>query len=1065
MPDHIFRPAGPIFRPARPIHVSGVSGIPTVHVIPAGSIPAIGRWERLKALLQLYQVDIGALVSGRLRGNLHLGPGLLKKRISLGPTRVVKVAAREALPGAMKAIRVNPIKMVTRIGNPVEIPVDQAFIAFNPLILASDMNIVIDKDIKQVIIFAPEIIVEAGSSMTWEQSALNSDEWKGEDATDREGASDGDYNPTTETRYSKFRSPDGLPGRNGGNSPGGPDGHDAPFVSFWTLKINRFPILDLPGQDGGRGGRGGNGGKGGDGCKGLHSASNIFNCMRGPGYGGDGGKGGKAGNGGKGGTGGDGGTVELNAPQDSILAVDQAGVIPNLPGGRGGLGGLPGTPGRGGDYGRQGSREGWCSTAFGAHERDGRKLDGGESGGQGPLGDEGSIGSIVKMPITEEEWNRQLGMPHILRFDDERKPPTKDVTVFGANFTNSARIYFDGQVVTTRFVGDSMLIFTIPADTRPGLRLVTVQQDGETSNTAELVVTPLITSIVPGSGIRGTRVTVRGHGFSDNARIRLDNETIIPESLTIRAGTGTNRYDEIVFDIPSPTGRAFEDPTGRIMKVSVTNLDGEVSEPVDFHLRAGIDVGFRPEVHGYSFPNANVPDASSWETFQDTYGETEVYITAGLGVGAAFYALYRWYFGEKYGLCCGFSVTSLANYWEAGGALYNQYSTISQVAYELTVAHGKEISEEILSSLHIQCTRQRPGIKKTLDALADAFRTQINNPGQSSRKAPLLFFLPSGEIWQPGWFHGLEASHVVVPYRIEFGDGQDNIIAKIFCYDNRYPFNSIQPDQSTWWVEITGDPGRPHFEFKCADGRVDYRSHNGYTIGTVSLDAIHYEDVDMPLGLLAFLSPINVHVKNSQGKILGLHQSKIKSEIPNAFPNPLNPNMYVIPWKEELEVTVTGIDTGKYSLILVDNANGRMVQLEGIQTSAGSVDKIMVGPKCEWLKIAPQDGEKRIDNVVIDNQTPERIVSFNATQLMPKPGEDLSIWVDKDGENFGVGSPSSQDFKLGMKFHDSASGTSSELQPVSLHKDAGDFLLKVTGWQAPPLTQKSRGALSSLLPI
>ena len=91
--------------------------------------------------------------------------------------------------------------------------------------------------------------------------------------------------------------------------------------------------------------------------------------------------------------------------------------------------------------------------------------------------------------------------------------------------------------------------------------------------------------------------------------------------------------------------------------------------------------------------------------------------------------------------------------------------TVQQPAVlnQLTSVHGKLLSRQSLLTFHDQ---GREGIDRVERTYREIEATFLR--GTDRQNQPLLFFIPSGEIWDSGYFDKLSDSHCVMPWRFVY---------------------------------------------------------------------------------------------------------------------------------------------------------------------------------------------------------------------------------------------------------------------------------------------------------
>lgn len=446
---------------------------------------------------------------------------------------------------------------------------DRAYFVAERIVLADDSTIVLLQPHRFLTFIAEEMVVGRNVTFTYErpQAATPVMSWPPGSRPPNPGKA-----PTPNDVWGENGGP-GLRGADGGR---GWQGVDAPELELWLLRMTGSPIFDLQGQQGGPGGRGQDGGQGGEGSDGRAELYDWLGfCRSGAGAGGDGGRGGDGGNGGSGGNGGHGGRLGLYAPAPVLQTYAAGGFTVNIAGGSSGTGGMPGAPGPGGAGGRLGARPKNCSMSEERHD--------GAAGAQGAQGSPGASGAqgethddaVRLVPVEEDDFQRQLTAPALIRAVPSRGAAGTPVTVEALRLTEDDDLYLDGQQIPMTVVADTAATFTVPA-AQGGARVLTVRRaDGTASNPLSFYVMPSVTQVGDGAAhIRpGSTVTVSGTGFAPGARVRVLGEDmpdvayLSPSSLTFRLLR------------PQATPEAAD---GEPASLQVVLADGTPSNPVGF---------------------------------------------------------------------------------------------------------------------------------------------------------------------------------------------------------------------------------------------------------------------------------------------------------------------------------------------------------------------------------------------------------------------------------------------------------------------------------------------------
>ncbi len=404
-------------------------------------------------------------------------------------------------------------------------PISTAYLVGNNITFDPGTQIVIQPNVRYLVIIANSITVGAGVSLTYEDvPPINPPAVPGK-------PSSVPGTPSTPSSYS-----DGTTGGQGvsGTQPlqiGTPP--DAPKVEVWTLTINSLPPINLKGQYGYKGVQGGPGGDGGRGGDGSDSVQNIYSCKSGPGAGGTGGKGGHGANGGQGGNGGTGGVWSFYAPGPVILAVNTSTTI-NVDGGERGDGGDPGLGGNGGAGGSRGHVGSLCNS----HGRtDGSAGAAGDPGVRGPDGVAGAMlaNSTNNVVIDQAAFDQNMNGPRIYSINSQY-PLTaivgSTINILGDHFVSSDTVTVNGvQATITPPIATNYIVATVPS-VWGGVAEVKVARccGGTVSNSGTLYIRPVVVSTTPPSPSTrlkpGDPVVITGTGFTQQMSVLVNHEQI-----------------------------------------------------------------------------------------------------------------------------------------------------------------------------------------------------------------------------------------------------------------------------------------------------------------------------------------------------------------------------------------------------------------------------------------------------------------------------------------------------------------------------------------------------------
>jgi len=896
----------------------------------------------------------------RLTGNLRItqGASLIANR------QFIEDRGLHAIPHVMMPIG---IQMAKAAGNQRE-----SVILADELDLTNKTIEIDRKYVSHLFIIARKIKAMSGAKITYRPLVNPNPGKRGN--TGRNGTSFDRNNSHNKLHH----APNGGSGRNGENGLLGPDGVDAPYLNIYVLEMDGIPDIILPGQKGGQGGRGGKGGKGGDGERGRNSKRNKYrtNCKNGPGYGGHGGNGGDVGKGGKGGTGGDGSNILIATLEENIVDTEKAwnNSLYNISAGKGGdpgaQGDFPGKRGLGGLPGK--NTAGFpCKSESGRGGKDGQ--DGKtEDENWNPIGnlgsgDHGSVGEIEFNPITREEWELELDSPWITTISPNTGFPGREVDINGQHFVKNSKVYYEkqeeqtstGTALNPEFLSDEKLKFTVPIDTQHGENcLYVITPDNDTSNSVPFHVQPQV-DIIEMDGIQVTSVSpgnvikIRGRAFSSEASIYYRKEWLSPDSVE---GNHT-----ITLTLPTIEG----ENDGGETYIQVQNEDGLKSDKVKLLLLPTRDSGFRANPNGFAFENFKHGDPS-WRTFRATFGTEEIVkeaIRHPILLGA-FYIFYTKYLNGDLDAhkCTGISGTSLRRFHEGVGNLYGAYpvSTASpppisgDLMRELVIAQGRLLSKELLIHYAVQ---GQEGIDRIARTIRDIEADFDDLRGVSTART--LSFIPSGNVWDSGYYDRLKESHCVVPTRIVYPDRSKNLHgARLQVYDCNYPDN----DSRVIELFVKND-GKLHFRY-----HDEFSSEDGFTLGTANLKLALLDDVDLPFSgpfgtglftLDVLASPAWLRIEANGGGLLGYKDGKIYTDPNLGYVSPFVPNYILTNAEHEksFKRVIHGFADGKYDFMSF-HPNGKSVTLEDVDVNANTRDMIEISSDFSRMQIANSDPDK-----------------------------------------------------------------------------------------------------------
>jgi hypothetical protein len=873
------------------------------------------------------------------------------------------------------------------------IPVNSAVIIAGTLDL-TDTQLLVEPNVETLYIIAEKVICGNNASITWRR--------QGGDTQPR--ADDPDLNGRgysgVHTKPDSRDGLDGEDGRAGASGLNGARGVNAPKLEMWVKSMTGMPNIDLNGEDGragGRGQRGGRGGSGADGQVGKRGWFIVWFCTSDPGDGGDGGNGGRGGDGGRGGKGSDGGKITIGVLENTLEATvtNRAFKLKNQAA-RPGRGGPGGPGGAGGAGGRSGAGE-TCKDADNGHA--GAQGQPGATAADGPGG---AIDGLVEFfEFTEDAWNELLTRPWLSEVSPVYAFPGDRLTLRGSRITAADQVIFGGAQIAHTVNADESVSINLPQNAEGGEKAIFIRRnDGTESNRISMYVKPQLdafsAALNPGAG-----VTLNGHAFRNGASVLIDGAGI---PATVDSPT------RLRFTMPGTGGAGG---AGGSVTVQVRNPDGLLSNFRTADVPRILEVPFRFGQHNLPFPNFTdgIPD---WSTYEDTFGAAEVWheqldpIFGHPILTAAFYGFYNYFLKgtANGGLATGFC-TSLASlvadrFWQ--GRTDTIGVTKPSVHKWLTAVHGKLLSRESLIRFHDQGREEVARVQKSYSEIEATFLR-----GCDRNNAPLLFFIPSGEIWDSGYFDKLGSSHCVMPWRFQYPAGRVPQLApggagtltdpdgvQMFVWDCNHP------DSANCRLVFRRTGGQIHYDYFPDSATAEFSSQSGITLGMMTLGDYLLADHDLPFsgpfGLTSFiidflLSPADIGVTDAQGRRTGRFGNQILTEIPNSRPCYLVPGCYMLPEATALTRRITGTGAGSYSYHSIMPSNGALA-LENVTTAAGQQDVLAVSADSNQVRFTPAAQKNFTMTLARTVGTQARAVAIQGAGGGPAADVDVSLSPD-----------------------------------------------------------------------
>ncbi len=398
--------------------------------------------------------------------------------------------------------------------------------------------------------------------------------------------------------------------------------------------------------------------------------------------------------------------------------------------------------------------------------------------------------------------------------------------------------------------------------------------------------------------------------------------------------------------------------------------------------------------------SANFADGvPSIDTFRGTFGTGEIVeelvpVWGHPILTAAFYLIYHKYLigtangGWATGFCTALSSLVADKFWRGDTDAH----TIDKASVHksITTMQGKMLSRESLLTFHEQGRKGASGIEQTCRAIETIF---LHGCGRNN--APLLFFLPSGEIWDSGYFDKLNESHCVMPYKFNYPAGHPGPRLSPNGSTTIHDLNGVE--MFIWDCNATDDSNRK-ITFFDNGGELAFRygglnSNDGFTLGAVTngfMLADHDLPFSGPVGMTSFvvdflLSPADLRITDTNGRRTGNFDGKIHAEIPDSHPCFLMKGAYLLPVDKQLTRQIVGTGVGQYTFNSIIPDAGSLV-LHDVQTAPGHTDELSVS----------------LDQTIVRFR-PAVEKSFNMTMARATAGEVRSITLRGVGGNPSAG--------------------------------------------------------------
>jgi concanavalin A-like lectin/glucanase superfamily protein len=925
------------------------------------------------------------------------------------------------------------------------IPVDSAIVIAGTLDL-TEQQLVVEPNVGTLYVIADTVICGNNAAITWRRPGGTTPVRA--DNPDLDGRTYSGVQPKENSRDG-LDGGDGLPGQGG---VAGAGGRTAPNVEMWVKTMTGLPNLDFNGEDGivgGRGQRGGRGGNGADGHLGERWWLFGWHCSSEGGDGGDGGTGGRGGDGGRGGNGGNAGSISIGVLAGTLesTVVNKTFKIKNQ-GGRRANGGPGGPGGAGGAGGRSGNGE----TCHGA--KDGHNGATGQPGAAGPAGwSDGTDATVTFFEFTQAAWDDLMTRPWISQITPTDAFPGDQLILHGSRFTASDTVLVGGSPLATTVNADESLSVTLPLTLGGGLHQVFVRRaDGTESNRVNLGIKPQL-DVFSDTMAQGSIPTLKGRAFLAGASV-LFNGSAIPSNVT----------DPTTLTFPVP-GTGGGGSTGGTVSIQVRNPDGRVSNLRTAQQPRILEVPFKYGQHNLSFKNFAAANPG-WGNYEETFGTAEVWheqldpIFGHPILTAAYFGFYVYFLKGKDngGLATGFC-TSLASlvadrFWL--GKTDTPTVQQSAVLNQLTSVHGKLLSRQSLLTFHDQ---GREGIDRVERTYREIEATFLR--GTDRQNQPLLFFIPSGEVWDSGYFDRLSDSHCVMPWRFVYPPGRpapqltpdgssttsDPDGVELFVWDCNRPTGPASK------LRFHRDGGKIHFDYIPDSKPTEFKSQDGITLGMMRHGDYMLADHDLPFsgpfGLTSFiidflLSPADLQVVDANGLRTGNFGGQLLCEIPGSHPCYLVKGMYLLPAATAMTRTIVGTGAGTYMYNSI-TPDGTSFVLQDVATQAGHQDVVAISADATQVRFTPAAEKNFSLSVarVVDNQA--RALSIAG--VGGGPGNDVDVTLSPDLNVVRVGNRGATRNLILKAISVVKGGTPVNRNlPTVAVPDANDLAITVTDW-------------------
>jgi hypothetical protein len=343
--------------------------------------------------------------------------------------------------------------------------------------------------------------------------------------------------------------------------------------------------------------------------------------------------------------------------------------------------------------------------------------------------------------------------------------------------------------------------------------------------------------------------------------------------------------------------------------------------------------------------------------------------------------------------------------------------------------------------------------------------------GTDRQNQPLLFFIPSGEVWDSGYTDKLSDSHCVMPWRFVYPTGRpapqltpdgastisDPDGVELFVWDCNRPTGPASK------LRFHRDGGKIHFEYIPDSRPTEFTSQDGITLGMMRHGDYMLADHDLPFGgpfgLTSFiidflLSPADLQVVDATGLRTGNFGGQLLAEIPDSHPCYLMKGLYLLPAATAMTRTITGTATGTYTYNSI-TPDGTSILMQDVATQAGHQDVVAISADATQIRFTPAADKTFSLTVarVINNQARALAISG----VGGGPGNDVDITLSPELNLLRVGNRgATRNLTLNAVSVSKGGQAVNRNLPTVAVPDANDLAITVTDWntldlQATPI--------------